>query len=65
MTGERPLKEVTIAQINEIFSKALTELLGQKYKAEVRSIDFEPKGNSDLRDTSEMHILVCQNKYDT
>ena len=57
---ERALKQVTTTQIEEAFSKTVSELVGKEYTAEVLNIDFSPIQNSSVTDTVEIRVRISR-----
>lgn len=58
----RPLKTVTIEQIESAISKALLELTGQKYEVDVKRLDFDPGSNAWIYDEALLDLRVTKNR---
>jgi hypothetical protein len=47
---DRPLKTVTVEQLEVAIAEAITKLLGKKYEAEITEMDFNPGNMADTLD---------------
>lgn len=60
--GERPLKDAGSKLIDEAITKAITELAGEEYKADIKTIDFEPSNMAWMSDTVEIKLSLSKVK---
>lgn len=56
--GHRPLKTVTIEQIESAISKALFELTGQEYEVDVNRFDLNPELNAWASDSALLDLKL-------
>ncbi|OGV96592.1 MAG: hypothetical protein A3I04_00500 [Nitrospinae bacterium RIFCSPLOWO2_02_FULL_39_110] len=58
----RPLKRVEPKQIEEAIAKALSELTGEEYEAEILNLNFNPDSvlNAQFRDAVEIKVQLMQ-----
>ena len=56
----RPIKAVSIDQIEQAISKALLELTGQEYEIDVNRLDLNPEPNSWANDTALMDLKLSK-----
>ena len=55
---QRPLKTVSLKEIEEAFSKALGELTGKPYDVSITKLDLNPSQNAWVFDTSAMELTL-------
>ena len=56
----RPLKKVSLQQVEQAFSKALEELTGQQYTVDVQKMDLNPDSNAWTTDTALLDLKVSK-----
>ena len=63
--SHRPIKAVSIAQIEEAFSKALGELTGMAYKVSINKLDLNHHPNAALFDSSFIELTLSAPQDET
>lgn len=58
MRQDRPLKKFSTDQIAEAIGKAISELTGEPYKAEISSIDYMASNYAEMSDSIEVKMTV-------
>ncbi|MEB5667398.1 hypothetical protein [Aeromonas veronii] len=56
--SHRPIKSVSIEQLEMAFSNALDELTGKKYKVTISKLDLSPDHNAWLSDSSYLELTL-------
>ncbi len=56
--GERPLKKISISNIEDAIANSVSDVAESKYEATILNIDFEPCRNSWLSDTIEIRLRL-------
>ncbi len=59
---ERPLKEAGSKAIEDAITKAITELIGEEYTADVQQIDFNPENGAWMSDTVKVTVSLSKVK---
>ena len=55
---ERPLKKISLSNIEESIASSISELVKSEYEASIINIDFEPCLNAWLSDTIEIKLRI-------
>lgn len=58
--GHRPIKTVSVQQIEDAFSKALGELTGTAYKVSINKLDMNHGLNAWLSDSSSIELTLSR-----
>jgi hypothetical protein len=59
---QRPLKEAGSKAIEEAITKAITELVGEEYQADIKAIDFNPSNTAWMSDEIEIKLSLSKVK---
>lgn len=62
--GFRPIKTVSIKQIEEAFSQALGQLTGKAYQVTITKLDLNPESNAWLWDRSNIELTLSNPRSD-
>ena len=55
---ERKLKKFSITQIEEAIAKAVSDLAGEEYEVDIKSIDYEPFNMASMYDQNEVQLAI-------
>ena len=58
--GQRPLKNVDIAKIEEAIANSMSEIADEEYTVSIININFEPCQNAYLSDTIEIKLRLSR-----
>jgi hypothetical protein len=62
---ERKLKKFSIKEIEGALSKAITELVGNEYEVDIKSIDYEQKNSGAIGDKHEVYLSIQKKQDDS